>query len=217
MSNYEWARGEITLPAAAVTSVKKAVRDAHNKRAEKVYELCKKFWANHATQSRDAYEKRVRTFVDQIHDSSAFRIDYAARGLTDDIYSALNRLAGDAQREERNPRGDTWDDLDRFGFGRKTNRATEFQTVEGGSIIFGDRVVHVDCPENNHAVDYWQEDPVVKALLAALSRVDWTRNSGGVVWYGSEYMGGPDNPGMPASSAWRTFGPNGKRRTASTW
>ncbi|AXV09901.1 hypothetical protein DVS28_b0131 (plasmid) [Euzebya pacifica] len=194
MSRNEAETGEWVLPSAEVARVKKALRAAHNGVAEAAYREAKAFWKQHGTQSATKYAEAADRFVAQISPrppSLYGRPDPRAahqRAVADAVREVLDRIAWHARGGGQALHGATWDDMDGVGWGRKTNRDTTFGDAEASvRINEKTRTLRWTVEENNHAVEHAHDGLLGKTLFGHLAKVKWTRGTGGIVRYLSEY------------------------------
>lgn len=194
MSHNEAETGEWVLPSAEVARVKKALRDAHNGVAEAAYKEAKAFWKQHGTQSATKYAQAADRFVDRLRPrppSLYGRPDPRAghqRAVADAVREVLDRIAWHAQGGGQALHGATWDDLESVGWGRKTNRDTTFGDAEASvRINEKTRTLRWKVGENNHAVEHAHDSLLGRTLFDHLSKVKWTRGTGGYIRYSSEY------------------------------
>lgn len=205
MSKYEWERGKIVLPSAEYAKVKKAVEEAANRNAQRLYDEAQKFWKLLPAKARadnETYHTWRRAYV--------YGENKPGMCLYDKAIPSFPELAGDEAFV---------DDVDRLLHevaGRRalktdcafvTNRTLRFDCGEP-SITFGPngRTVVWNVPENNHACDTARDHPVARALFAALRRVQWTRGSGGEIVGNDEYNRDSDYAGGGGNYVVETFG-----------
>ena len=194
MSRTEEERGEWLLPSAEVAKVKKALRDAHNGVAEDAYKAAKRFWKDHRTQNAATYKAAADRFVDQLSPRPPSL--YAApgtqfghkRAVAEAVRQVLGRIGWQARGGGAALHGATWADMESVGWGRKTNRDTAFGDADASVGINEDtRTLRWRVDANNHAVERAREGLIGRTLFNHLSKVKWTRGTGGVVWHVSEY------------------------------
>lgn len=200
MTNNERASGTITLPAAAVAPFRRAVNTAANRLHEEVLASAKAAHANIKTRSPKLYEQAVHQWTDKAYRETHVSAHTATvRELTHMI------LLGLATK----PHAPTRADVDRY-ITRATNRTGDWHGMQWGITLEG-RTLTISY-DGNHSADAFAEHPVSAAAMTALSAVKWTRGTGGVLWYNSEYNEGPSGNswggGDRISEAW---GPDGER------
>lgn len=75
-------------------------------------------------------------------------------------------------------------------FHKATTATTSFSVSGGEAYIQLDadtRTVTWEVSENNHAIEYANDDPMARIFWAALGQVNWTRGTGGRLWGSNEY------------------------------
>lgn len=209
MSNYAWEKGTISLPASAVTPVKKTVRDTHEQLRRKVLEVCEHFWDHHAkrTRSTKKYEEAISQWW-----NTGQRSGYSHYRSGSPLQEQARKIACDVIEDLAcKPRKVKLSDLEPYGLGKLTNRDTRIALGHDAAIIFDGRTVTWLVPENNHAVEDAHDHPVAIAFFGKLSRVSWTRGSGGVIIGNSENNCCSDYAGGGANYISMAFGPAGEK------
>ena len=64
MSNFEWASGEVYLPAAELATVKRELRNYHNNLMERAYDALKRFRSANLTSSRTRWDVAIERASD---------------------------------------------------------------------------------------------------------------------------------------------------------
>jgi hypothetical protein len=194
MSHNEEESGEWVLPSAEVARIKKALRDAHNGVAEAAYKEARSFWKQHGTQSAAKYAEAADRFVDRLRPrppSLYGRPDPRAghqRAVADAVREVLDRIAWQARGGGQALHGATWDDMASVGWAKKTNRDSTFGDAEAAvRINEKTRRLRWEVDSNNHAVERAHDGLLGKTLFGHLAKVKWTRGTGGIVRYLSEY------------------------------
>lgn len=194
MSHNEAETGEWVLPSAEIPKIKKALRDAHNGVAEAAYTEAKAFWKAQGTQSAATYAEAADQFVDRLRPrppSLYGRPDPRAghqQAVAQAVREVLDRIAWQARGGGQALHGATWADLEAVGWAKKTNRDTTFGDAEASvRINEKTRRLRWKVEENNHAVERAHDSLLGKTLFAHLAKVKWTRGTGGIVRYSSEY------------------------------
>lgn len=92
-------------------------------------------------------------------------------------------------------------------------KAASFKAGFEGSVTFDHkaRTVTWSVSENNHAIDVARESFVGELFFRTLSRVTWTRGTGGVIYGNNEYNRSSDNEGVGSgghtlNGAWGPLG-----------
>jgi hypothetical protein len=214
VGHWEEMYGEVLLPAAAVPEVKKALREAHNRHADAVYDHAKAFWKRHATQSRTKYTAAVDAYVSALRPSSGRSGYYAtefssADLLAGDLHHVLSLLDHTTQRASKPLRGATWADMGHAGLAKATNRDVSFGAGDG-VVSFDGRTLRWHTDQNKRSIERFESSVVGAALYAALDRVTWSRGTGGAARGQDEY--GVDaalHHGGNAVALCKVFGPIG--------
>lgn len=186
MSCYDMEAGTITLPAAAVPAVKKAVRDAQNSYRQTVLAEAARFWELGAKKTRSAKRYRERLDAWLFPSTTGFGSRQTnVRGIEGDQLDLLHDLLSGLADKPRKLQAKDLAAAPYLGLLKATARTTVFVVGEA-SISFDGRKVTWKVYENNRAVEHAHEHPVARAFFAALGRVKWTRGAGGVIHYRSE-------------------------------
>ena len=218
MSRYEWEQGEIVIPANQWAKFRTELLRKWNTTQTANWELAKKA---HKAAKEAAKGKRGQNRTDAILNSLA----KSAGGSVDEwgyFKAPTIRVGGywtsvqtpDTAAEER------WEMLTRHCLTVTTRTTTLSKTQPqkkafdikplSKSASFNCDDAHISLnnenniviwhvSENNHACDYAHDWWFAKALFKALSKVKWTRNSGGSIIGNDEYnrdsyeMGGGAN------------------------
>lgn len=212
MSCYEWERGTIKLPSAAVAPLKKLLREAHNNRFDQVLALAKQCHKDAKTTSVKKYRLHlykwgyVRAYNNQFEMSDA---------------SGMWRSISEAHREAREVakmclwppdaakvRMPTAKDVAQLIGPKLTNKDSVIRASDDASMTFNGNAVTWEVYENNHAVDRAHEHPIVKLFFNYLEKqVVWTRGSGGVIIGNNEYNRDSDSVGGGGNYVVTEFGP----------
>lgn len=180
MSNYESEWGTIKVPTAELPRLRKAMQQAMTAHKERVFDATQTFWRGLSRPQKtniDAYRAAVS---DVLNSSNKYGLRLSDE-VALDVYEMLHRAA---RRNDSNPRRVLREDLD-----LPTNRTTSFAWGEASVHFDRDQsTVWWEVSENNHAVDTAHKHPLTKTLFAELDKVRWTRHTGGVIEYRSEYQ-----------------------------
>jgi hypothetical protein len=196
MSCYEWERGTLILPSAEATRLKKAVRDATNREHDRIYEASRSWWRKNGRRYVAAFKR------DRWTEAHALE-----RSIPDGCYDAIDT----GRTENRMPRHE-----DVFP-PRATNKDTSFWAgrYQGeGHITFAGRAVTWSVSENNHACESARGGAVAAAFFAALSRIKWTRGTGGVIVGNNEYNRDSESAGGGGNYIVAAYGPKGDEAQA---
>lgn len=203
MSCYEWERGTIKLPTAAVAGVKKAVRDAVIGHRNEVERICKRWWQDNKTSSVKKYDERLSTLDRDIQNYTR-QSDEFWEPVLYTLQSVCDRHWN--QRTEARPRQVQQKDLDRQLGPKPTSRTTNFECGES-TITFNGSTVTWNVPEGNRACESAHDHPVARAFFTALRSLTWTRGSGGEIIGNNEYNRDTDYAGGGANYVAFQFGP----------
>jgi hypothetical protein len=207
MSRDDWERGTIVLPAAAVTAVKKAVRDEHNACVKDIHAECKRFWTDVAKRTRS--QGTYRRALDEFISAPARHVQPHRRAFVlDEAHTVLSQLlhAGSLRQV-------TAKDLAACGLTPATTRTNEYRIGEA-RITFDGRNVTYSSGLNNHQVEHARGYPTVRALMTALDRVRWTRGTGGALVGNDENNQSYTDPGSGGNYITAAYGPLGDSERA---
>jgi hypothetical protein len=216
MSKYEWESGSLLLPAAAVSDLKKSLREWTNTfhadvRTEAVH-LHKTVLGS--TRSTRLYRERLAgiheaPMTDQWgrHPQSATTMVKAA------ARQVLERILFDHEHNQVALHQPNVSDVEKVA-PRATNRTTTFNvvTLDGhpnATISFDARTVTWAVAENNRAVEEARKAPIAVTFFAALNRLVWTRGTGGHFVGNNEFNRDDNEAGGGANYLTSTYGPLG--------
>lgn len=220
MSRNDWEHGTITLPTAAVPVVKKALRDWSNRLHDEVRTEAIRLHKDVAkgTRVHDTYTQRLH----------AARYGTAANGYRTALHSTrtdrdafvttialevLDRMLWAVTREHKAPHQPTVTDVNRV-VPKMTNRDNTFPVLntdgsDEATIAFTGREVTWSVGENNRAVEHANAAPLALVFFAALTKVTWTRGTGGEIVGNDEYNEDSRDSGGGANYITKTYGPLG--------
>ena len=203
--------------------LKAKLREFQNKLRDEVRVEAIRIHKAIGTRSLTKYEK---AWYDREWSAEAASIDWRYAGRRDERKELVNRIAGQviaemlsrAKKGSIAPQQPTVADLDRV-IPKATNKTTRFPVFarDGYSeaeISFNGRVVRWYVGENNHAVDAAREAPLAVLFFAHLNRIQWTRGTGGVGLYHSEYQDDYASADSYARSISFAYGPIGEAAEA---
>lgn len=223
MSCYEWENGTLTLPSAAVAALKKELRDFGNDLHDRVRAEAVRLHreVGKGTRSVATYRQRMhaaqRAGWDTRNRSTSWYAparDAQVKDLaTQCAYNVLDWMLMDAERGGTIHQP-TLADVNRVA-PKYTNRDEHFAVLgtEGyteASISFDGRQVTWSVEENNHACERARESLMAGRFFDALSRVQWTRGTGGVIVGNDEYNRDNRESGGGGNYTKDTFGPVGE-------
>jgi hypothetical protein len=211
MSNYESEYADLILPTSAVTPLKAMLRTYTNDLRIEVRTAVTAIHNAVGTRSDRLYQQRLeergRARYDRTRSAHAELVEALA-------YQVLWGALYDATRQNRPPRHPTADDMDKT-IRIATNKTNSFEVYssEGyseASITFNGRKVRWEVGENNHAVDHAHQAELAGKFFTYLDKVNWTRGTGGVGLYHSEYDDGGGPLGFSHSVTF-AYGPVGEK------
>lgn len=222
MSHYEWERAELKLPSAAVSPLKKLLRDWVNLLHDEVRAEAVRVHdtVGNGTRSAKVYAERLTAHRRELVGRTVSRYGMdAARAerrrwvslLACDVIEAGLR----ASNKHHKP---TVADVSRV-VSRATTSTTAFEVLgeEGfpaAWIRFNGRTVVWRVEENNHAIARAHNSPLAGVFFGALDKVVWTRGSGGVGYANDEYNREDRGPGGGANYSTFEFGPKAPKVTS---
>lgn len=212
MSRNEWERGEIKLSTKEFSSVRRDLIAFHNARQVRLFERAKRVYgllkaAGKGKRGFDYHAAFELTLRVPDHQRS-----YRADDLDgyDEIFDAIfpsEQIAAMPFERSRKPKAP-----------KKNQFAPLKQSVEridvGGEAGIGfdrkRRVVTWGVAENNHSVERAHDHPIGREFFNRLSRVVWTRGTGGEIVGNDEYNQDTDFAGGGANYVTQRFGAAGK-------
>lgn len=198
MSKYEWERGTLVLPTAAVASLRNAVKTAALAHRANVVKQLDTFWSRYGRSARTekAWNEALEKFV---YETAPTRWSTSALNETvrQDAYQILYKQGKPTVARINAVLGEP-----------PTSRTTTFR-CDDGLISFDGRQVTWSVAENNHAVERAHSHPVAAAFFATLNKLTWTRATGGVIVGNDEYNRDADYEGGGGNYVTARFGPLG--------
>ena len=211
MSRREWEEGTIKLPAAEFARVRQAVADAVTKRNQNIYDKAQEFWKTLTPKQKRDHEAYVKAFesFEHAHTTTTWH-KYGGSEAKSKLPAELAEAIG----------------ANRFGLHGKpiarlkkedldfpTNRDTTFHggSYSDGTLDF-DRsrnTVTWTVSEGNHAVDHARGSDIWEAFDAAMSKVKWTRGTGGSFSGNDEYNQESRESGYGGNYTTAGYGPLG--------
>lgn len=202
MSRYDWEKGTITLPRAAIVPIRRALVAANNKVADDGLALAKKVWSE-ATAKEKA--------TPHVLHEKVFAAGGTRRYLNGTVYSDSN----DTTRRAIAILGGLYVGSvprppQKKNAGHLGATATEFRRGEA-SVTFDPKTgkMEWDTGDNNHAVEGAHESWLGKTLFAQLDAVKWTRGTGGWFTGNDEYNRENDEYGGGQNYVTFALGPIG--------
>lgn len=225
MSTNEEEKGTLVLPTSAIIPLRRALVDAANAERKQILDLATRVHAflksDAGKADRLAISKALKssngwTVSDRLHDVSRRMDRNAHNDDRDEVYSQVADLIlphppfpkpGEkaAPRKLQAPKKKDLPMLPAATW--------SFEGPECGvSINQERRTVSWRVERNNHAVDNAWDSALGKAFRQALSKIKWTRATGGVFRYSNEYAEDAAlDYGSNAVSISSAFGPLGKQ------
>jgi len=195
MSRNEWEQCTIVLPSAAVASLKQALRKAQNEMYDAILDVAKRWEPHYVDQKpRRGYLVNLpesRTEVER-HTHGAISSRFQQRAGKD----RLGRLVAS--------------DLDWEVGPRATNRTTTYRCGHAELTIDG-RELHWRVDENNRSRTQAHEEFLYRTLERFLSRVTWTRGTGGIFFGNDECH--EESLGASGDYITASYGPLGKKQS----
>lgn len=176
MSCYEWEEGKWTLPSASASEMRKQMRTLSLNRHKETLAKAKELHAAcGSTRNVDAYRKNLSA-VRRAGKYQNIAYDDAEDVLQRQLYTAKKVAAPTAAIVDRvAPRLNT------------TMKRYELTVGGEGFIALEGRTLEYYSGENNHQLEYVAKDPVYQWMTSFLSRVKWTRGTGGETRGNNEY------------------------------
>lgn len=164
MSCYEWSHGEIVLPSAAFSEVRKAMQDAMYEKWKKAFDDSQRFWKSLTPKQKSDWD--------------AFRKALWERRYDNDTVWLI-----EGYRRSEKPRRVLRTDID-----WPTNRTVDFHESDL-SLGFRreKRTIVFSVSENNHAREHAQNTVLKTAFDREMEKVRWTHGTGGVILGNDEY------------------------------
>lgn len=201
MSRWEEERGEIKLPSAEFAAVRQAVQAAVAKDREKTLKMMERAYSEAPKEAL----RNIHVFEEHLY--STVGSGWTARPRYDfpdeDLRWRLSqKMVGEGGRLKK-PRA-------AFLGPAPTNRTLSFDARDG-VLIFDPKKKTVlwAVDSNNHAVDHARNTTVFGAFMEALTKVKWTRGTGGVFAGNDEYHSEAREVGSGGAYCTGAFGPIG--------
>lgn len=240
MSCYNEENGSFILPAAAIASFRRGLVQAVNKEKEKAFEVAKALHA-YITQPIDKGNGKPPRKERLAALNKALKKDYyTAERVLNEALDALDPdkprglyQMGPTRKWSDNVREMAIDLVLPHHYGKPMkfqapkkkdlslapSNATTFSNDDAGvSIDPKTRTVTWHVGRNNRAVDRARESVLGAAFFEGLSKVKWTRNTGGHIRYTDEYMvDSAMEHGGEAISTVSHMGPLGTKQQEHEW
>lgn len=200
MSNYNWEEGTVKIPAKGWAKFRTELIKASNRIQLERFEQAKRAHA----RCKEALKGKRGSARKEALKAAARRLSDDVRHLVvTDEWSAKGITLKDAPKKK---------DFKVLPFSKD---ATLDCDGEGYIVLRNaDRTVRWSVPENNRAVERAHESELGRKLFSMLSRVDWTRGSGGQIVYNDEYNRDCDYAGGGANRVTYEYGPEVQKRKA---
>jgi hypothetical protein len=195
MSRNDWEQGTLVLPSTAVTGLKRALRNKQNELHESAYQGARAWLRQHGAKYRRALAKAAKS-PNTYRYVNLYQIDASADRLPENVYHTITAGQGRMPtRAQTHPP-------------KATSKTDSFPFDEGG-ISFDGRNVHYHSGENNRQQERARQYPLSQVFFRELSRIKWTRGSGGVLIGNDEYNRDSDYVGGGANYITAHYGPRG--------
>jgi len=168
MSCYNWEAGTVQLPKSKFASIRKQFINDYNDIKEREFEACKRLREHVLNKAKG---KRSFDFRQEMFDNAK------RFGVTDEsVYTMMNG--------SKRPRVMT-----RKAMAFANSKTTSFSLDGEGSVSFDKecKTVSYDVWENNRSVERARESKVGQLFFRTMSRIEWTRGSGGTLYGNDEY------------------------------
>jgi hypothetical protein len=212
MSRNDWEGGTLILPSASLAALKKTLRDTANAYHTAILTECLRLWNGPLTRTTSAklYEERLGLALRNWRGNAM--VGEAVSMIMYDIIGGeqSNRRKGVAPLR---PRATKPADVERWA-PRATVRSVTFGEGSEWGIQIEDSKLHYHSGEGKRQVEEARAHPVVAAMFRALSKVVWTRGSGGVLVGNDENNRESDSAGGGGNYITAAFGPRGEAERA---
>jgi hypothetical protein len=206
MSRHEWERGEIKFSTKEFTPFRHAVIRVHNEHQTQLFNLATEIYGNLKLAAKG---KRGFDFASAFQ-ALTTRIDSESAG---DIYDAIfpyekveklvaGQIIPSMERREKplSPK------KNQFPLAKQNAERIDVGSEAGIGFDKKRRVVIWSVAENNHAVERAHEHKVGAEFFRLLSRVNWTRGTGGEIAGNDEYNQESRESGSGANYVTHRFG-----------
>lgn len=190
MSCYNWEQGSLKIPAKDWPLLKKAVREAHNKYQQRLYEQSLSLYEKVCAAGKGKRKFSYARAEDDLRWSNRFSYD---------VYLNYN----DAGKPLKPKKKD-------YALAKNTTTSFMFQDAHIG-FINESRIVEWHVSENNKAVQDAHSHPIGAAFFRALEQISWTSKTGGVFIGNDEYNRDSDYVGGGGNYITKAYGGIGKR------
>lgn len=230
MSKYCWENGTIVIPRAAWPGFKKNLREAWNLALDKDFEtmttVYDKLKAAYKGKRNVDWNAALYAELYKVHSSQPQQ--YRSMGPSGDVYKfkVLEQYLVEGFLLTPRPKpvaGTSAGTMATVPFVQKlvlpkksalpyaNSKTTGFQVGECSISLSSETAMSVtwDVPENNHAVDGARDTHIASVFFSLLSKVQWTRNSGGTISGNDEYNTESRGSGEGSNYSTGTFGPIG--------
>lgn len=238
MSKYEEEYGSIILPTVAINPLKKALVDATNAQQDRLFDIATKvfdhFQAVDATTGRkvrlNALKASIRkgARLHQVHDEVYRAMDQinGSNRVAPSWYNShsTNRWSSEEREEVTNllvPHPKPGEPIKlvtplKKSFPKLAANTLVFENEECSvTLVPQQRKVIWRVEEGNRSVESARDSTLGKAFFNALSKIKWTRGTGGVFRHTDEYAkDGAMEYGHSPISISSQFGPEGEKAWA---
>jgi len=184
MSRNEWEHGEVKLSTKEFVAVRRDLIAFHNERQTRLFESAKSLYTRikeHGKGKRNFdFEEDFRTMVGTYE----YRMTVDGASEIQDILFPYEKVEGKGYIRSRKPKAPK-----KSAFKMLKQNADSIPVGHEAGIGFNrvTRTIRWSTGENNHAVDTAHEHPTGREFFKRLSRVNWTRGTGGEFIGNDEY------------------------------
>jgi len=202
MSCYEWERGTIRIPAGAWAKFRGDLLRAWNNSQDQLFDQAKRAYnAAKAAAKGKRGKNRQKAIDEAVARACGGHLDewgdfQGFSRSSNEKYEAVCRLVlkvegwGDSRKA-------TLQAPKKSALDRKALSKSCTINLPDADVTLNNATKSVtwSVPENNHACERAKNHWFAKMLFSALRRIDWTRNSGGVIYGNNEYNSDPYESG----------------------
>jgi len=221
MSCYEWERGTLVLPAAAVAPLRKALREHQNALHDEVRAgaVLAHREVGQGAHNWATYRSRLYAWAypqQEPHTGGRLRWRSVTQMEREERQELVRRIVYTLLCDTVHtgvPHSPTVADVNQV-VKKVTNRDDVFTAVgnEGypdATISFAGRKVTWSVPNNNHQIERAHATGLAQVFFAELAKITWTRGTGGQIMSNNEYNERRDDGSQGSDYVTYRFGPIG--------
>lgn len=213
MGHWETEHGEITLPSAEFAAVRQAVQKAEHDHQTQVFGETQAFWKG-LTRKEQTDRNAYQLALDKHIQERRRAIDDARRWGSRSQTPHAEVVLADLSRRLAMPWGGLPARVLKADMDFPTNRTTTFRAGEGRITFDTDsNTVRFKTGESRGVVDKARSSPAGAALFARLTKVKWTRGTGGIFHGDNEFNHEETDRGQYVTTA---YGPIGAAQEPSS-